>query len=77
MALDLPALVKPQGHRRFLHDPLTAVILGSALAGEKGAEAGILHITTDFLASKNKAFASWLEMLAKQKSRSTTHRKRS
>jgi hypothetical protein len=45
--LDLPGLMGVKHHRRFLHDPLSAFMIGYALHGEKGALAGFTHILLD------------------------------
>jgi hypothetical protein len=49
--LDLVGVVGVRGHRRWLHDPLSAFMVGYALHGEKGALSGLLHITLDYIES--------------------------
>jgi hypothetical protein len=53
--LDLPGLMGVRRHRRFLHDPLSAFMIGYALHGEKGALAGLTHITLDKVCNDRKA----------------------
>jgi len=45
--LDLPGLVGVKRHRRFLHDPLSAFMVGYALHGQRGGLAGLLHVLVD------------------------------
>jgi len=53
--LDLPGLMGVKRHRRFLHDPLSAFMVGYALHGHKGALSGLLHITLDKVCNDRKA----------------------
>jgi hypothetical protein len=45
--LDLPAYFVGKSHRRYLHDPLTAYLVGYALHGHRGGLASLLHIIVD------------------------------
>jgi|YelNatPaOPRAMG01_1025707.scaffolds.fasta_scaffold293064_2 hypothetical protein len=53
--LDLPGLMGVKRHRRFLHSPVEAFMVGYALHGEKGALSGLLHITLDKVCNDKKA----------------------
>lgn len=52
--LDLPGLMGVKRHRRFLHDPLSAFMVGYALHGEKGGLASLIHITLDQVCNDKK-----------------------
>lgn len=45
--IDLVGIVPVRGHRKYLHDPVKAAMLGYALYGEKGMLAGLLHVLLD------------------------------
>jgi hypothetical protein len=53
--LDLVGVVGMRGHRRWLHDPFSAFMVGYALHGQKGAMSGLLHITLDKVCNDRKA----------------------
>jgi hypothetical protein len=46
-ALDLPYLWLGPKHRILFHDPITATMMGYAIAGPRGALSALLHITLD------------------------------
>ena len=53
--IDLPHRFLKEKHRVIGHDPLSAFLIGYALAGERGGLAGLLHIALDEIANDPKA----------------------
>jgi len=47
--LDRPAYVLGKKHRMLLHDPISAMLIGRSVAGEKGATVALLHVVVDEL----------------------------
>lgn len=52
--LDLPYVILGKKHREYFHDPVSAWIVGSLVAGEEGGYAALLHILLDNLCKDKK-----------------------
>ena len=52
-ALDMPSMWLGERHRVLFHDPVSALIIGSALDGSEGALSALLHIYLDAYHDKN------------------------
>ena len=59
-ALDLPYVILGKRHRLAFHDPVSAWIVGSLVAGEEGGYAALIHIWLDQIC-KDKNFEKLLK----------------
>lgn len=65
--LDVASKFTGKKHRKYFHDPISAMTAGASVAGERGAMAALLHLQIDSLCSKDPKLKKVLEMLANVK----------
>lgn len=65
--LDMPYKVYGSAHRKYFHDPLSAYLIGYALAGNEGGKAALIHLLTDQAIKSDSATAILLKILASKK----------
>lgn len=54
--MDYPSRFLGRGHRILFHDPITAILIGYSLKGERGAVSAISHILTDYTVTELKRY---------------------
>lgn len=65
--LDIASKFMGKTHRKYFHDPMSAMAAGASVAGERGALTALLHLEVDKICSKNPELKKVLEMLANVK----------
>lgn len=68
-ALDLPAKQMGPSHRKYLHDPKSAYIMGYLVAGPRGGLAALIHLKVDSAIKSDSPLALALEIISRKRKR--------